>query len=529
MMHYDVPRGNREYACWPAVAELVGLIEHNRRLINSFSFDVLDIAAGEFRARTIATLADAAREYAARIGIGRPATLDRPIVATGHQADLHHAGVWIKNHLACRLAHAAGGSSLNLIVDNDVPKHLGILMPVRDGEKWYQKEAFFASRRAEAAFEEYPGQVEKPRRFLSETRRISAGMPHADEACRLAERLTASSGRGATLADVTSALRAGYETEVEIENCELPVSRLAATPVFAAFVASIIREARHFAGIYNKALSDYRSRHRVRNAANPLPDLAMDEETVEAPFWVWRAGGSRQRLKVHGDSACITLVAGAEAVGSLCVESFESAARSWSAIESSGVKIRPRALTNTIFMRLFASDLFIHGIGGAMYDEVTDQIIREFYGTEPPQYATVSATLTLDWDFEPVDPSDVGALKQAIREIDYNPQRHIENRGPTCGEAALIDEKWRLVRSTPDTRKARRKKFQRIREINSRLAERLVSLREGRLRQLRETTEKLERDRVAFAREYPCFLLGAERVAEFYAEVLAPLAAKSSS
>ena len=51
-----------------------------------------------------------------------------------------------------------------------------------------------------------------------------------------------------------------------------------------------------------------------------------------------------------------------------------------------GVRLRPRALITTMFARLVLSDIFIHGIGGAKYDQVTDAIVRRFFAVEPPEY-----------------------------------------------------------------------------------------------------------------------------------------------
>ena len=49
-----------------------------------------------------------------------------------------------------------------------------------------------------------------------------------------------------------------------------------------------------------------------------------------------------------------------------------------------GVRLRTRALTTTMFARYLLGDLFIHGIGGAKYDELGDEIARGFFGIEPP-------------------------------------------------------------------------------------------------------------------------------------------------
>ena len=57
--------------------------------------------------------------------------------------------------------------------------------------------------------------------------------------------------------------------------------------------------------------------------------------------------------------------------------------------------IRPRALTLTLWVRLLLCDLFVHGIGGAKYDRVTNDIFRTYYRCEPPAMACVSATLRL--------------------------------------------------------------------------------------------------------------------------------------
>src|SRR5262249_2863990 len=51
--------------------------------------------------------------------------------------------------------------------------------------------------------------------------------------------------------------------------------------------------------------------------------------------------------------------------------------------------------------RLFLADLFVHGIGGGKYDEITDELVRRFYGGEPPDFLVLSATLWLPVAHEP--------------------------------------------------------------------------------------------------------------------------------
>ena len=83
----------------------------------------------------------AASRFLERHGLSAPevdanlvAAGERPLVVTGHQPELFHPGVWIKNFVAASRARTCGGVALNLIVDNDIPKSSSIVVPaVADG------------------------------------------------------------------------------------------------------------------------------------------------------------------------------------------------------------------------------------------------------------------------------------------------------------------------------------------------------------------------------------------------------------
>ena len=89
-----------------------------------------------------------------------------------------------------------------------------------------------------------------------------------------------------------------------------------------------------------------------------------------------------------------------------------------------GIKIRPRAITTTMFSRLFFSDVFIHGIGGAKYDTITDEIIKEFFGINTPGFITISATLFLPLDTYDVDEGTPYELQRIMHDMRYNPERY---------------------------------------------------------------------------------------------------------
>ena len=77
-----------------------------------------------------------------------------------------------------------------------------------------------------------------------------------------------------------------------------------------------------------------------------------------------------------------------------------------------------------MFTRYLLGDLFIHGIGGAKYDELGDEIARRFFGIEPPGFLTLSLTLWLG----PARPTaasarDLASVDRALRDLLYNPDR----------------------------------------------------------------------------------------------------------
>jgi len=521
-MKYVVPRRNREFVSWPEVSSLASLLRRNRELVKRWDFRVLGLPCAEFRERCLEDLRAAAALYAERLNV-QTSPLASPIVATGHQPEFCHAGVWIKNHLAARLAACAGGTSLNCIIDNDVPKHLGLLLPEKKDDSASAVEVPLMSPRPERAFEEYPSKLELIDAFIRDIARIAAGTPFEAAAAELASRVVRADGVGESFADVVTAVRVSYEREAGAVNAELPVSLLAATPAFGIFAASILLDAGRFARTHNAALAEYRRINRVRYPVNPVPDLAVKDDRIETPFWVWRRGEARGRLFVRNAPPGVTLLSEETAVASLAAGPFDETAKAWREIERSGWKIRPRALSTTLFLRLFASDIFIHGIGGAIYDEVTNAIARAFYGVEPSAFAVTSATLTIPWDFAPAERGDVARALRLLRDIDHNPDKLLAARGLLTGDAArLAAEKQALLAGTTNDRAWRRVKWECIREVNRQLAKGLEGERARALTELHRLRGKLAADEVLFGRDYCAFILG-RLAGDFYAEVLEPL------
>ena len=133
------------------------------------------------------------------------------------------------------------------------------------------------------------------------------------------------------------------------------------------------------------------------------------------------------------------------------------------------IRLRTRALTTTMFARLLLGDLFLHGIGGAKYDELGDDIVREFFGIEPPDFLTLSITLWLELGIDrSATPERLHAVEHALRALTFNPDRHLPD--PEAPEAhAWVEAKRHAIAGPAGTRRERRARHDTIRRCNEAL------------------------------------------------------------
>jgi hypothetical protein len=288
----------------------------------------------------------------------------------------------------------------------------------------------------------------------------------------------------AGLGEQIARARRRQETAWGCENLELPVGRLCQTEPFYWFACHVLAQLPRFASIYNESLVDYRSRYRIRSRNHPVPELHSDGEWHEAPFWVWTAERPRRRhlfvrhvgleLELSDrDQWTARLPLSADREACCAVDALDDIARR-------GVKIRTRALTTTLFTRLCLADLFIHGLGGARYDELADAIIERFFGLRPPGFMTLTGTLHLPVAARLTGADRAAELRRLLRDLQYNPDRYLSRHIAGVSDVdRLVSEKRRLFDQHPTKRAERRSQFDHFREINAALVPFLAGQREA--------------------------------------------------
>src|SRR5262249_48494588 len=180
-------------------------------------------------------------------------------------------------------------------------------------------------------------------------------------------------------------------------------------------------------------------------------------------------------------------------------------------LPSRDVRLRTRALTTTVFSRFLLGDLFIHGIGGAKYDELGDEVSRRFFGIEPPGFLTASMTLWLGLPADVATPLDLAVLERELRDTRFNPDRHFSE--PYSDEVrSLIRAKHDAIAWPVATKRERKQRRLAIRRCNRALAP-WVREQEAVLSQLRTAMKRrLKSNKVARNREFSFVLHSRERL-----------------
>jgi hypothetical protein len=503
----DVPRAPAQdgaVVARPPLAEAGALLERNRARLRTGP-DLLGRPWTDLRRLAREEAARAAADYLARRGEPVPAAGAASLVLAGHQPELFHPGAWVKNFALQGLARRHGVTPLNLVVDNDTVKATALRVPGRAGVEAPRPHAGtvpFDRWGGEAPYEERA--VADPGLFASFADRamgLLAGWGYEPLLPAFWAEVLRQQEKGPLLGECFAAARRELERSWGCHNLEVPLSAVCRTEAFAWFGCHLLAELPRFHALHNERVRAYRAAHGLRSRNHPVPDLAADGDWLEAPLWGWRAGATRRgRVFARLRPDRVELRVANEAWPALPRDG-QAAVAAWRGLEGQGLKVRSRALTTTLFARLLLGDLFIHGIGGGKYDELTDELIRGFYGVEAPAFVVLSATRLLPLPAPRASPEECRRLAHELRDVHYNPQRHL---GIEADDRLrdLASEKEALVRRRPADVRERREWFAALRALTARLREPLLG-RAQRLRaQWAECRRRLEAGAVLRRRDY---------------------------
>ena len=522
---FTTPKQNREIFIDPAYEEIPGLIGLNKERFQSYDFNINDMPFSQFREQVRSETLKTAGEYTEKIwslctklnivgtenlpGVKDSYTPGKEIIQTGHSPALVHPGVMIKHRLVNSIAKKVNAVGINMVVDNDACHNNCLNIPNINGLDSSVEKIEYLPGLRNLAFEEIRYADSTQLTAFKESVLKALHNPDMKEMFEgFMDVVLKLAGETLQFSDLFTFARHAFLTRFGISNLEIPVSLISETDSFLNFFLHITENARSFVDIYNAKLREYRRLKRISSKANPLPDLVEKGFVVEMPFWIWEDNEPRKSLYASiANQSCISILSENETVTHF---SFGERGNSSENLErlkemiSRGIKIRPKAIANTMYSRMFFSDLFVHGIGGAKYDLITDAIIREFFGVEPPGYATISATLHLP--YKPFDTSkeDVLAMKHIIKDMGHNPNRYATDKIMEEVEMmSLVSEKKELIAKTLHNSEEKHRTFGRLKELNTLMKGKISPLIKEKEKEMDGLEKKLRYNSIVTNREYP--------------------------
>lgn len=405
-----------------------------------------------------------------------------PVIATGHQAWLWHPGILAKYLAADSFASSIGGSTRHVVVDHDVyhPWSLDLpfvtavrggprldvirfdASPLRPGTPAYLYPSVNPMEvvdRLHALVKRAPGQPAFAVEALTEWWRAA---PQVLDTPRLLDQMVSLLGRRVS----------GYADAVPWRTIGL---------VDAATLDRLRRDPRGAVVMLNRSVAMY-PEARMR----PL-HVGVDE--VELPVW---AIGPRGRTPVYaalhgrGRAELFTVVRGqTQPLDPEAIDGFA-----------------PRAALLTALMRSQHADLFIHGKGGGIYDQVTEQWWQDWTGETLKRMAVASADVRLALD---VPVATAEARDRAVWRAHHLP--HNLDRALALTGGAIERKRDLLAHMNDDRDRSRRRTaFAEIHRINGQLAsEHVASIAAAKLDV--EQTEIGVRNARQLARRDWCFAL----------------------
>jgi len=510
------------------------LVDNNRLLRAAFDTRVGDLKLWELIAATRREVLTVAAEYTSHYrDVDRPGDMAdwiaRPIVMGGHQPDLFHAGVWLKNSALDAYARKLGGTAINLIVDTDRCSSTSVNVPLGTPSDARLEEVPFDLPGADGVMPEMAWEergIVDSECFTSFGKRASAILQPLEPDAILRRWWPLAVERAGECHRIGLALsqaRHSLEARFGLETLELPVSEMVRLPTVMVFMGWLLANSQRLHEAYNGALADYRRVHKQRGSARPMPDLAtrtVDSDEgpwVEVPWWLWSRDDPRRR-RVFANTATPGMLTLSD-METLRVElpiSLDTSPSKWvdalSRMEEHSLRLRPRAIVTTMVARLLVADVFVHGIGGAAYDQLTDDIVRRLTGCDPPRYAVVSGTLRLPVDrlfpqtVGPTPQSQLADVHQALRDLEFHPERHLTALAEQPQALRdLVTQKSRWVETFPTPTLARRR-CREIRAANDRMGFYVQDVRRMLLDSVGPLATAQRSQKVLASRELPwCF------------------------
>lgn len=336
---------------------------------------------------------------------------DAPVVAAGHQAQAWHAGIVAKTLWTDALARQTHATPVHVVVDQDAFDGFFVEWPaMRDGF-WQANGNRFSNINKNITAVRAPVFRAREIEHIGETPDFVR-----DGLARLTAALGTFADSPNAALQITRALLHGVAHIIQAPRV-ISASDFMGTTFAQHLVERMLRQPEACAHSYNVALQLH------PRAARPL---RVDGSRSELPLWILNESGER----VHANA-----------------DNVRSA-------RANNQPLLPRASLLGVVLRTALADRFTHGLGGKIYEQVSNDWISRWLGWQPPRFDVVSATLRLPLEIK----QDQAVLAQherhAFRSAWCDPDVVAATQsGPSARRRYFLDTMAALPRRSPQRKK----------------------------------------------------------------------------
>jgi hypothetical protein len=523
----NAPRANGSHLVEPPIDLAGEMAAVNCRTIAGSDYELHGTTLAELSVEARRQLYEAALKYTRSYRDVEVPREPSSLFIAGHQPEMFHPGVWYKNFVLARMAQQHGAVAVNLQIDSDVIKAGSIRVPTGSIEEPRAESVPFDRSATNLPWEQR--QILDRSIFESFGERAAATVRPfvSDPLVKKYWQLAVARSHETSLAGSCIAqARHQLEAEWGLQSLEIPQSAVCDLPAMRQLIVHLLAHLPRLWETYNTALLEYRREHKVRSSAHPVPELDVDGDWLEAPLWVWSDSNPQRRalyVRQRNEELVLSDRAGFEATLSIAADGdADTANEQLAELAKRGIRIRTRALITTLAARVLLGDLFVHGIGGAKYDQLTDRIIQRFFGLEPPGYVVVSGTLHIPFANKPT-PINEAKLFQCSRKLQFHPESFIDPSklatvfdGRSAADWIAEKRRW-IEKQTIENAKERCRS---IRRANEALQHAVAELREKWLSAISTYAQHQRAAKLFASREYSFVLFSELTLTNFLLPIL---------
>ncbi|MBT8486239.1 MAG: hypothetical protein KJO43_11705 [Phycisphaerae bacterium] len=369
-----------------------------------------------------------------RRGLGLEA--ERTLIATGHQTLLWHPGILVKYLLADAVATQHGFAQAHLVVDQHAGDFGGLDVPVtnpRGGGGLAVRRVTFTRPRAGVPMGHHPAftPLPLPRGLSAASPSVASGVTRIHAAVD-----SARDSRDAAM-QMASALETLMRPWLGARPA-VTATQLGQTELARTLLSEMTRDPWACAAAYNEAVREH--------PEGGIRPLLVRDDYVELPLW--RIDANDRRIRA-----------------------YDSDVERWQ--ETGAPTLMPRALFMTALLRLGMCDLFVHGTGGALYDQAMERWLDRWLGLTPAPVVVATANMRLPFDAgSDQDPPNVPAAVAAAHRHWHDPEPGSMRPGPV--KAKLLAAVAATERRTPARRAAFRRLHETLAELRAKHADALT-------------------------------------------------------